>query len=150
MARLPATTTSWGQSWDSGPQCWWNSEAAPPIPQGLSRRPSQPWACLPRQPEAGQVFDHPGKRSDPLQVPFVTPENTASTRRGCHRKEALKPQNWQDPSLLRRLPISPSLDQGQDSWGDQESVNRPAAVGLETLTPPSSVILVRRALAFTQ
>lgn len=41
----------------------------------------------PRQPEAGQAPITPCMALvTPYRSPFVTPENTASTRRGCHRK----------------------------------------------------------------
>lgn len=95
----------------------------------------------PRQPETGQVLV-PTLRGlgEPFQVPLCDSRGTV-TERAPHTAGlagSFLPQE--------KILISSSLDQGRDPWGDQESVNRPAAVGLETTTPPASVICVQQGL----
>ena len=78
----------------------------------------------------------------PFRSPFVTPETQpahrgAVTERGPHTTGLAGPFLFQE-----KIPISPSLD--------QESVNRPAAVGLETTAPPPSVIRIQQGLGLAR
>ena len=125
--------------------------SCPSNPMGLVRRPSQPWACPPGSPRQDRSSITPSLALvTPFRSPFVTPETQpahrgAVTERGPHTTGLAGPFLFQE-----KIPISPSLDQGRDPWGDQESVNRPAAVGLETTAPPPSVIRIQQGLGLAR
>ena len=147
MARLPATTTTSqgpGTLGHGADQELWS---CPSNPTGLVRRPSQPWACPPGSPRQDRSSITPCLALvTPFRSPFVTPE-TQPAHRGAVTERGPHTTGLAGPFLLQeKIPTSPSLDQGQDPWGDQESVNRPAAVGLETTAPPPSVIRIQQGL----
>ena len=152
MAKFRATINSQGHTWDPGPQHWTRTQElhTPRPPVRLARRSSQPWAChlgslrqdRPHSPTLRGFY-----LSDHFQVLLCGFWSTASTSEVSQREspsttELARPLLPQD-----KIPISPSLVNGQDPPGDQEPVTtRPAALSLGTTAPPPSVICVQQGL----
>ena len=111
VARLPATTTSWAQSWDSGPQCWWGTLKLPLQHHRACQETLTAMGMSPRQPKAGQVFNHPPRGlHDPFPVPLCNSREHSQHRTGRTLPAPGKTPHftfaWPGPGLLGRPGVS--------------------------------------------